>query len=154
MKRMLAVLIAAIFVLPVLAGMACAESALTDGTYSAEQQGFGGPVKVEVVIDGGKITDVAVTGDSETAGIGGAALEPLAEQVKEAQSAAIDGVSGATLTSGAVKAAMTEIMAQASGKGAAELKIADGTYEAQAWSFSMNYQMNVKTVIEGSRTSP
>ena len=64
MKKMLAVLIAAIFVLPVLAGMACAESALTDGSYSAEQQGFGGPVKVEVVIDGGKITDVAVTGDS------------------------------------------------------------------------------------------
>ena len=151
MKKMLAVLIAAIFVLPVLAGMACAESALTDGSYSAEQQGFGGPVKVEVVIDGGKITDVAVTGDSETAGIGGAALEPLAEQVKEAQGAAIDGVSGATLTSGAVKAAMTEIMAQASGKGAAELKIADGTYEAQAWSFSMNYQMNVKTVIEGGK---
>ena len=43
MKRILAILIAAILVLPVLSGMACAESALTDGTYSAEQQGFGGP---------------------------------------------------------------------------------------------------------------
>ena len=42
MKRMLAVLIAAILVLPVMTGMVCAESALTDGTYSAEQQGFGG----------------------------------------------------------------------------------------------------------------
>ena len=151
MKKILAILIAAILVLPVLTGMACAESALTDGTYSAEQQGFGGPVKVEITIEGGQITGVAITGDSETEGVGAAALEPLAGQVKEAQSAAIDGVAGATVTSGAVKAAVAEILAEASGKGAAELVIADGTYEAQAWSFSLNYQMNVKTVIEGGK---
>ena len=151
MKKILAILIAAILVLPVLTGMACAESALTDDTYSAEQQGFGGPVKVEITIEGGQITGVAITGDSETEGVGAAALEPLAGQVKEAQSAAIDGVAGATVTSGAVKAAVAEILAEASGKGAAELVIADGTYEAQAWSFSLNYQMNVKTVIEGGK---
>ena len=151
MKKILAVLMAVALLLPLMAGVAAAEEVLNDGTYSAEQQGFGGPVKVEITIDGGKINAVAVTGDSETAGIGGAALEPLAEQVKEAQSAAIDGVSGATLTSGAVKAATAEILAEASGKGAAELLIADGTYEAQAWSFSLNYPMNVKTVIEGGK---
>ncbi len=151
MKRILAILIAAILVLPVLSGIACAESALTDGTYSAEQQGFGGPVKVEITIEGGQITGVAITGDNETEGVGAAALEPLAGQVKEAQSAAIDGVAGATVTSGAAKAAVAEILAEASGKGAAELVIADGTYEAQVWSFSLNYQMNVKTVIEGGK---
>ena len=151
MKKILAVLMAAVLLLSLPFGMAGAEAALNDGAYSAEQQGFGGPVKVDVTIEGGKITAVAVTGDSETEGIGAAALEPLAEQVKEAQSAAIDGVSGATLTSGAVKAAVTEILAEASGKGAAELKIADGTYEAQAWGFSLNYPMNVKTVIEGGK---
>ena len=136
MKKILAVLMAAVLLLSLPFGMAGAEAALNDGAYSAEQQGFGGPVKVDITVEGGKITAVAVTGDSETEGIGAAALEPLAEQVKEAQSAAIDGVSGATLTSGAVKAAVTEILAEASGKGAAELKIADGTYEAQAWGFS------------------
>ena len=151
MKRILAILIAAILVLPVLSGMACAESALTDGTYSAEQQGFGGPVKVEITIEGGQITGVAITGASETEGVGAAALEPLAGQVKEAQSAEIDGVAGATVTSGAVKAAVAEILAEASGKGAAELVIADGTYEAQAWSFSLNYPLNLKTVIEGGK---
>ena len=151
MKKILAVLMAAVLLLSLPFGMAGAEAALNDGAYSAEQQGFGGPVKVDITVEGGKITAVAVTGDSETEGIGAAALEPLAEQVKEAQSAAIDGVSGATLTSGAVKAAVTEILAEASGKGAAELKIADGTYEAQAWGFSLNYQMNVKTVIEGGK---
>ena len=151
MKRILAILIAAILVLPVLSGMACAESALTDGTYSAEQQGFGGPVKVEITIEGGQITGVAITGASETEGVGAAALKPLAGQVKEAQSAEIDGVAGATVTSGAVKAAVAEILAKASGKGAAELVIADGTYEAQAWSFSLNYPLNLKTVIEGGK---
>ena len=151
MKRILAILIAAILVLPVLSGMVCAESALTDGTYSAEQQGFGGPVKVEITIEGGQITGVAITGASETEGVGAAALEPLAGQVKEAQSAEIDGVAGATVTSGAVKAAVAEILAKASGKGAAELVIADGTYEARAWSFSLNYPLNLKTVIEGGK---
>ena len=74
MKKILAVLMAVALLLPLMAGVAAAEEVLNDGTYSAEQQGFGGPVKVEITIDGGKITSVAVTGDSETAGIGGAAL--------------------------------------------------------------------------------
>ena len=113
MKKMLAVLIAAIFVLPVLAGIACAESALTDGTYSAEQQGFGGPVKVEVVIDGGKITDVAVTGNNETEGIGDQAIAKLPGAIVDAQSVEVDNVTGASVTSKAIKDAVADALAQA-----------------------------------------
>ena len=118
MKRILAILIAAMLALTLLSGAAFAESALTDGTYTSEQQGFGGPVVVEITVAGGAITEAKVTGDMETEGIGAAALEPLAEQIMAAQSADIDGVSGASLTSGAVKAALAEIFAEASGQGA------------------------------------
>ena len=151
MKKLLALLLTAILLMSALSGLAFAEDALVDGTYTSEQQGFGGPVIVTVTIEGGTISDANVVGDSETEGIGAAALEPLAEQIKAAQSAEIDGVSGATMTSGAVKAAFAEIYAEASGQGAADLAIADGTYQAQAWSFSKNYPLNLTTVIEGGK---
>lgn len=151
MKRILAILTAIMLMATMCTGMALAESALTDGTYTAEQQGFGGPVTVTVTIEGGAVADVAITGDLETEGVGAAALEPLAEQVKAAQSAEIDGVSGASVTSGAVKAALLEIFAQASGAGEVELAIADGSYQAQAWSFSTNYPLNLTTTIEGGK---
>ena len=151
MKRILAILTAIMLMVTMCTGMALAESALTDGTYTAEQQGFGGPVTVSVTIEGGAVADVAITGDLETEGVGAAALEPLAEQAKAAQSAEIDGVSGASVTSGAVKAALLEIFAQASGAGEVELAIADGSYQAQAWSFSTNYPLNLTTTIEGGK---
>ena len=61
----------------------------------AAMQGFGGDVKVSVTVDESAITDVAITGDSETPEVGGAALETLKQQILDAQSAEIDGVAGA-----------------------------------------------------------
>lgn len=76
------------------------------GTYHGEAQGFGGVVSADVTFDNGKITDVVLTGDSETPTVGGAALDELKNQVLEAGSADIDGVSGATMTSNGVKQAV------------------------------------------------
>lgn len=84
-----------------------------DGTYTASAQGFGGDVTAEVTISGGRIVNFKLTGDNETPAIGGAALEPLQQQVMAAQSAEIDGVSGATMTSGATKDAVAKALAQA-----------------------------------------
>jgi uncharacterized protein with FMN-binding domain len=62
-----------------------------------------GPVQVRVTIAGGKITEVTVlqqpNGNREDRQINGYALPQLREQVLTAQSAQIDGVSGATVTS-------------------------------------------------------
>ncbi|MDD5851204.1 MAG: FMN-binding protein, partial [Galactobacillus timonensis] len=78
------------------------------GTYHGEAQGFGGIVSADVTFDNGKITDVVLTGDKETPTIGGAALDELKKQVLDAGSAEIDGVSGATHTSDAVKEAVQQ----------------------------------------------
>jgi uncharacterized protein with FMN-binding domain len=62
-----------------------------------------GPVQVQVKIASGKIGDVVVlmqpTGERRDVEINGYALPILKEQVLAAQSAQIDGVSGATVTS-------------------------------------------------------
>ena len=110
----------------------------TPGTYEAAAQGFGGDVKVSVTVDESAITDVAITGDSETPEVGGAALETLKQQILDAQSAEIDGVAGASITTGAVKEAAAKALEQAAGAGAeapaepAALAFTAGDYEVTA----------------------
>src|ERR1700750_2721732 len=63
-----------------------------------------GPVQVQVLINGGKITDVRVlqqpSGSDNDAEINGYALPKLKAETLAAQSAHIDTVSGASVTSG------------------------------------------------------
>lgn len=69
---------------------------------TGKAQGFGGEVTVEVTVDGDKITAVTATGDSETEGIGSKAIEELPGKIVEANSADVEVVSGATVTSTAI----------------------------------------------------
>ncbi|MBR3570852.1 MAG: flavocytochrome c [Oscillibacter sp.] len=86
------------------------------GTYAASANGFGGPVEVTLTVgENGGITDAAITGASETPDVGGAAIPDLSAQLLSAQSAEIDGVSGATFTTNAVKEAAAAALAEASG---------------------------------------
>ena len=103
----------------------------TAGTYEASAQGFGGAVKVTMTFDANNVTDVKIDASSETEAIGGAAAETLAEAVKKANGGEFDAVSGATLTSNAVKEAVASCIAQAKGEAAAddgELTYTAGTY--------------------------
>lgn len=88
----------------------------TPGTYTAEAQGFSSKVKVTVTVDANNITEVKVDASGETPALGGAAADKLAKQVMDAQGAEIDGASGATMTSNAVKTAVADCLAQAGGK--------------------------------------
>ncbi|MBQ0065155.1 MAG: flavocytochrome c [Firmicutes bacterium] len=79
---------------------------VADGTYTGQTKGFGGDIIAEVTIEGGAITDVKVTGDSETEGLGGVAVEKIPGRVLEAQSLNVDTVSGATVSSTAIMDAL------------------------------------------------
>ncbi len=83
------------------------------GTFVSTQTGFGGDVEVTLTLENGTITDVKLVGDSETPAVGGAALETLAENIKAANSAEFDLVSGATITSNAVQEGVKDALAQA-----------------------------------------
>ena len=99
---------------------AAAASTYTPGTYFATGTGFGGNVTAILTVGpSGSIDEVELSGPDETHALGGQALPTLREQVLSAQSAEIDGVSGASLTSNAVKDAVSQALAQASGSGKA-----------------------------------
>ncbi|MBP3700995.1 MAG: FMN-binding protein, partial [Lachnospiraceae bacterium] len=84
------------------------------GTYSATAQGMG-KVTVTITIDeSGKIAACEIDASGETPGLGDKAAEKLVDKILAAQSAEIDGISGASMTSGAVKTALSDCLAQAS----------------------------------------
>lgn len=87
---------------------------VTAGSYTAQAQGFAGPVEVKATVDAdGKITDLTVTGEAETPDIGGKAMDALKETVLRDQTVKVDAVTGATVTSTAVIEALTDALKQA-----------------------------------------
>lgn len=85
------------------------------GTYTAEAQGNGGMVPVTVTFSDTEILSVEIGENSETAGIATPVLENFPTQIVEGQTLNIEAVSGATITSKAVLAAVADCVAQAGG---------------------------------------
>ena len=94
---------------------AAADGIYTPGTYSATATGMG-TVTVTATFDENSLIDVVLDVAEETPAIGQAAAEELKAQVMAAKSADIDGVSGASLTSEAVRKALNNCIAQAKGE--------------------------------------
>lgn len=87
--------------------------ATADNEFIGEGMGMGGSVKVKITVDGGKLTKVEVIEHAETPGIGTFAIDKLPDAIVAAQSADVDSVTGASLTSEAIKTAVREAMAKA-----------------------------------------
>ena len=87
--------------------VASAEEAGTyiPGTYSAEAKGAQGTVTVTMTFDKESITDVKVDVSQETPTIGGLHGEELEQAIMAAQSAHIDTITSATMTSTAARTA-------------------------------------------------
>lgn len=81
-----------------------------DGTYEATVDALHGPLSVEVTVADGVISDVVVTEHSETEGLTDPAVTDLPAEMVETNSTDVDVVSGATLTSKAVKSAVDEAL--------------------------------------------
>ena len=89
------------------------EAAADEVTATGEAQGLGGPVTVEVTAIADKIIKLVATGDKETVGIGTKALEELPEKILSANSLNVDAISGATITSDAIKEAAKKALERA-----------------------------------------
>lgn len=92
------------------------EAIYIPGTYSATAAGINGNVTVTMTFDETSITDVVVDAAAETPSLGGAAAPVLQQAILDAQSADVDSVAGATITSEAVKKAAQKCIAQAKGE--------------------------------------
>lgn len=88
----------------------------TPGTYTAKASGIAGDVTVTMTFDANRITDVVIDASGETPSIGQAAAEKLKALLMEKQTASVDAVSGATVTSDAVSRAAAKCVAQAKGE--------------------------------------
>ena len=83
----------------------------TPGTYDATAQGFGPDgITVTVTVSENEILSVDIVGDSETPALGGVAVAEMGAKMVEAQTPNVDGVSGASVSSGAIIAAATEAL--------------------------------------------
>ena len=98
------------------AASAGAAGSYTPGTYTGTAEGISSTVKVTMTFSDSAVTDVVVDTSGETASFGAAAADELREQLLAAGSAEIDGVSGSTITSDAVKKAAKSCFAQAKGE--------------------------------------
>ena len=85
---------------------------LKSGKYTASGNGMDGEVKIEVTIEDNKVQKIDIE-DNETAGVGDKALAIIADQVITHQSLAVDSISGATVSSAAMKAALEDALKQA-----------------------------------------
>ena len=97
----------------VFASAAYAAPAFEAGTYQAKAPGMHGDVVVETTFAKDRIEAVKVVKQAETQGIGTKAVEVLPGRIVEAQSPNVDGVSGATLTSNAIRTAVEACVKQA-----------------------------------------
>lgn len=87
---------------------------ITAGQYSATEKGNEGMVGVKVTVDAaGVIKDIEVDSSQETPELGGVAGPQVGKAIVDNQSLAVDGMTGATMTSNAVKRAVSAALLKA-----------------------------------------
>lgn len=81
-----------------------------DNEYIGTAEGMGGTLTVKVTMDGDKIAKVEVVSHTESEGISDPAIETVPDAIVEAQSTEVETVSGATVTSKAILAAVEDAL--------------------------------------------
>ncbi len=108
--------------------------------------GRNGPVDVEVVTDGNEIFSVKVLNHTETDGIGTVAVDELPAAIVDQQSILVDSISGATVTSDAIKAAVADAL-KAGGFDTAPFEVVSAVAEKPAK--DMLYEVDVVVIGGG-----
>lgn len=118
--------------------LSVAAFAWNDGVYVGKADGHNGPLSVEVTVEGGKITAIEVLEHSETPIIGDAGFTVI-DAIIKAQSTDVDAVSGASVTSRAVLAAVEDALGG----------LTDGTYTGEGNGFKST--ISVEVVVEDGK---
>ena len=107
MKKLMSLMLIAVMMMT----MTCTALA-ADGTFSGEGAGKGGMIKVEVTVANGEIAAINVVSHGETPGFADA-LDTVGAAMVAQNKVDVDGVTGATLSSNGLKAAVTAALAAA-----------------------------------------
>lgn len=108
-KKLFALVLAVMMLL----GIACSASALTAGTYTATMTAMHGPMTVEVTVSENEILSVAVTDQVETPGVTDPVFEKIPAEIVANQTANVDVITGATVSSRVLIAAVQNCLKQA-----------------------------------------
>ena len=92
--------------------VAAPETELAANEYIGEAEGFGGPIKVKVTMDGDKIAKIDVLSHSDTPGICDAAYNTIPQAIIDAQSTQVDVAAGATYSSKGIMAAVEDALSK------------------------------------------
>ena len=103
------------------------------GGLTGTADGFGGPITVEVTVDGDDITSVTVVSNSETPNIAAAALEQIPAAIVEADTADVDIVAGATFTSNGIINAVKNALSGSSNEGGEDEDTPEQVEAAEAY---------------------
>lgn len=93
-----------------------AASLFKSGTYTGEAEGIHGKVQVEVTVDENKILEVKIVKHTETPGVSDLAIQNVPADILKYQTLAVDTVAGASVTSNAIIAAVTQALEKAGAK--------------------------------------
>ena len=94
---------------------------LKDGEYEATATGYGGPLTVRITIKGGKLTDIKVVSHTETPEYFSRASAVIGK-ILNSGNVNVDSVSGATISSNAIKKAVADALRKAGSKQQAQIK--------------------------------
>ena len=106
--------------------------AFTAGTYTGTAKGYNGPVEVAVTFSDSAVTAIEVGANKETDHVGNVAFEPVIADILAANGTGVDGVSGATFSSNAIRSALNDAAEQAGCTNMDAFKAAGAAHEPQA----------------------
>ncbi len=127
------------------------EIALGNNEYLGTAEGMGGTITVKVTMEGGKIAKVEVLSHKESAGIADPALAGVPEAIVAANSAEVDTVSGATITSRGIIAAVKDALETAVPAGDAPAGGVSGTFTGEAEGFSSEEKIKVTVTLDNGK---
>ena len=110
MKKLLVCLLTLALALGSFGAMA---EGLTPGTYTSTMTAMHGPMTVEVTVTADAITSVVVTDQVETPGVTDPVFEKIPAAIVENQTASVDVITGATISSRVLMAAVKDCLKQA-----------------------------------------
>lgn len=102
-------------------GSEVSTDSLKDGEYEGTATGYGGPLTVRITIKGGKLTDIKVVSHTETPEYFSRASAVIGK-ILNSGNVNVDSVSGATISSNAIKKAVADALRKAGSKQKASIK--------------------------------
>lgn len=120
-----------------------------DGTHTGHAKGIGGDVAVTIEVQNGRIQKIDVDTSKETPGYGRDIAATMAERIRTAGLSKVDGVSGATVTSDAVRAAAEDALRKAGLSAVTVSKTRSGKWQGTAHGAKSDLTVEIVVDEEG-----